>query len=164
MFSTDADVQSLMAAALKVSSFGALPPYWTTIVQRAHQAAYNEIRMALMRRGFNPAQIAAWDSGVEYELWLSCWWCCVFGGGFQNYDPTWVRELNRRKNDLSCVEVSNAGVWQPPGIGPPTGPGQAFAGSQDRYASGFSPLPDGGCGVRWFGSCGINGESCNGEW
>ncbi len=158
MFVPDSDVQDLMAAALKVSSFGALPPYWTTIIRRGHQAAYNEIVMALMRRGFNPAQIAAWDSGSEYELWLSCYWSCVYGGGFQNYDPTWVRELNRRKQDLAFVEVSNAGVWQPPGIAPPTGPGQAYTAGGVGSNVNLSALPDG------WGCCGINGESCNSSW
>lgn len=163
MFTPDSDVENLMAAALKVASFGDLPPYWTTIVQRAHQAAYNEIYMALVRRGFNPAQIAAWDSGAEYELFLSCWWACVFGGGFQGYDQTWVRELNRRKGDLPNIEVSNAGVWQSPGIAPPTGPGQAYTAGGVGSGTNFSPLPDGVRGLHWPGL--IWQESCpDGEW
>jgi hypothetical protein len=144
MFVADSDIQVLMAAALKKATFADLPNYWTNIIQRAHQAAYNEIYMALVRRGFSPAQIAAWDSGPEYELFLSCWWSCVFGGGFHAYDPTWIRELDRRKNQLPTVEVSNAGVWQPPGIAPPAGPGQAYSAAQERFNFGFGPLP-GGC-------------------
>jgi len=138
-------IESILGTQLKQGSFAALPEYWTNIVGVSHPKAYNEIYMALMRRGFTAAQINAWDSGAEYELDISLWWCLVYGAGLQAYDPKWVAQLDRRRNMLPTVEISNAGVWQAPGIPPPTGPGQAYAAPQERWNWGFGPPLRSGC-------------------
>lgn len=154
MFASDQDVENLVAAELHKLGFPALPQLWTPLAQRAHQRAYQEIYMALVRRGWTPAQIAAWDLGPAFELSLSCFWALVMGGMQHKADPTFIRTLDVRKA-LETVEVSNGGVWQIPGNLPPGGPGQAYAGQQQIHQNfRFEPC----CGQR---SCGQYGESCN---
>ena len=158
MYLQDSDIEIALASLLKVASFASVANYWTDIVQKSHAAAYQDIFNALIRRGFTPAQIAAWDRGPEFENHIALFWCLVNGGGLQQYDPTYIKMLDRRP-ELRTVEVSNNGVWQSPGIAPPSGPGQAYAAAQERHNFGFGPLSIAG-GRRW----GENWSESNPDW
>jgi hypothetical protein len=116
--------------------------------------------MALIRRGFNQAQIAAWDRGGEFELFISEWWCCVLGGGLQAYDQKWVAALERRRTELKTVEVTNGGIWQAPAVAPPGGPGQAYSAPQ-AIPQYFGP-PIGGCYSG--GYYGYESDPYYGDW
>lgn len=151
MFLPDTDIQTALAAILKTASFGDLPNFWTVIVQNAHPQAFNDIQTALLRRGFSVAQVQAWDQGPYFERTQTLYWCLVNGAGLHNYDPKYIVMLDRRR-ELPTVEVTNGGIWQAPAITPPTGPGQAFAGGQERHTHGFSPLPNGGRGLNYPGN------------
>ena len=154
MFCTAPDVANSLAAALKVPDLGSAAPYWATIIQAAQQSAYQDIYRSLIRRGFAPAQIAAWDAGPEFERHLTVFWSLVNGGALQDYSEQFIKMIDRRP-ELPNVEVYNAGIWQAP-LQP--APGQAFVSYQSVVNPGFCPP------INGSGNCGGNnndGYNCD---
>ena len=67
MFTSDGTAQQDLADVLKLSGTAALAGWQVNLVNRLHQAAYNQILAALVARGYTPAQVQSWDAGADFE-------------------------------------------------------------------------------------------------
>lgn len=118
MFLNDAQILAALAAQMKQVDPGTgaslLPAYWNGIVATQHAKAYNEIVTKLAERGYNAAQIAAWDRGAEYETDLALYWCLTIGAGLSSANDQFIKQLDRRE-DLIKVSVTNSSVLVNPG-------------------------------------------------
>ncbi len=140
MFLTDADIGLSLSQIFKVADYAALltkAPYWSQIVTQSHASAYQDVYQGLINRGFSASQIAGWDRGAEFENDQSLYWCLVKGGGLQDYDPKYVKMLDRREEIGNMQQLIVGGVWQKPGL---PEPGQAETGPISVANSVF-PLP-----------------------
>jgi hypothetical protein len=109
-FLTDDNIEDALVAMLKLESAADLPDYAPEVIPKAHAAGYNEIVRRLSARGFTAAQIAAWDSGDEFERDLSLFWCLVKMATLRaNLDQTVFQALDRRA-ELKDVPVTNGNV------------------------------------------------------
>ena len=125
---------------------GDLQGFWTSIVTRANQAAYQEIVGRLAERGFNPVtQIFNWDRGVEFQTAIGVWWCLVHNAALQtdSYQAQALledhKQLDRRWELKDCAVMIN-NVWTNP-----QGPvGQAISGAND-LTCGYTPEPPQWC-------------------
>lgn len=134
-FLTDGQLETALAAALKVASVSDLDDYWDTIVPQANAAAYQEILGRLLRRGFTKAQVDAWDRGSEFQRDIGLYYALIKGGVYAGYDPRTVQALDRRK-ELDSVLVFVSGVWKTPEESPGT------CGSGSLSPSGIFNFPD----------------------
>lgn len=97
-----------------------LPAFWTGLATDGQQRAYQEIVGALDNRGFNAAQIAAWDEGPSFERDMALYYALNGGGRADDVGSS----LNRFKQ-LAGIAVSIGGVWTQPGL---AAPGQVTTG------------------------------------
>lgn len=112
-FTSTTTLKARLAGMLKISDPDDLAAYWTDIVSDSLTAAYNEIRSALARRGYNTTQIAAWDRGSEFETDLGLFWCLTKGAGLGAPDGRWIEKLDRRE-ELKTVDVTIDGEMVTP--------------------------------------------------
>jgi hypothetical protein len=146
-FITDAALNTAVQNALAKTE--PLAAFWATVITQANAMAYGDIAGALTERGFNQAQILAWDRGVEFQTALGIFWALDQAAmkDPETYSKTAMKEYDRRdelrgnpaKNILP-VAVLNGGVWQDPA----TTVGQAVTGHVQGYPhtsqpSGSSP-------------------------
>lgn len=91
-----------------------LPQRYASVVSDANTAAYQDIRRALLGRGFTVAQIDAWDDRVEFNRDLGLYW--IFAGQpNQSADDTWIEKLNRREELLTIPVLISGEVVEPGG-------------------------------------------------
>lgn len=110
---TDAALESKAHDRLGLAASEDLPDRYASVVTDANTAAYQDIRRALLRRGFTQAQIDAWDDRVEFNRDIGLYW--IFAGQpNQSADDTWIEKLNRRE-ELETVAVMIDGEVVEPG-------------------------------------------------
>ncbi len=109
---TDDDLKGLIAAATK-TTVDELPAYWDDVATRANAAAFNLIRVALLKRGFTAAQVNAWDSLDDYRADLALWSAFTKYAVLEEYDQKSLATLDRRK-ELVDVDVTVGGVLVAP--------------------------------------------------
>jgi hypothetical protein len=110
VFLPNAQLKTRLAAMLKYDE-ASLPDYWDVIIADANESAYGSIISHFLNRGFTQSQIDAWDQGEEYQRDIGLFWCLVKGGGLHNYDPTFVKLLDRR-NELKEIQLETLGTPQ----------------------------------------------------
>ena len=119
---------------------GDLLPFWSSIITRANQAAYQEIIARLSERGFIFAtQIQYWDRGVEFQTAIGLWWCLVHGAALAT-DSYQAQALDKEKQQLDrrwelkeCAVLIGM-VWQDP-----TGPVGLPSVGQNDLLCGYAP-------------------------
>lgn len=143
-FIDDQALQKYVAAVLHRSGVAVTTDvqqstFWPAIVSQANLAAYNEIFDRLIRRGWTPAQIAAWDRGAEVQTAIGAF-NAVRDGGFLDQVQTAILENLKRyfdetnpKNVLDNTLVTNSQQWQIPGDAPGTVGTGALDTSQDMF-------------------------------
>ncbi len=111
MFATNA---AILQRIMDVFQVTALPAGWaSTIVPDCHARAYGDIVSLLSARGYLPAQIAAWDRGLEFEQDLALYYALMKGASLFKFDPELVKTYDRR-GELCHVNLTAAGVFQAP--------------------------------------------------
>lgn len=71
-FCTDADVKTSVAnSALSKLAANIAPVKWDNAVLNANQAAYDLIHDHWISQGYTAAQVAAWQSGRTYQLFMA---------------------------------------------------------------------------------------------
>ncbi len=111
---TDTDVQTTLAAMLKRADLNSIEGYWTALITQCNAAGYNEVRGALLNRGFTLAQIDAWDRREEFNRDLALWWVGVKGEAyFSDAEKQMLAKLDRRE-ELETVAVVASGALQSP--------------------------------------------------
>ncbi len=130
-FLTDSELVSAVAQVLRqqgvtLSTAWYDPITGTGIIPDANQAAYRDIRGALLMRSFGANQVDNWDRGREFNLDLGIFWSLVKGAGLYAYDDRWVERLDRRKELKEVlVEVAGGATTPPTGVPPGIGYGHA---------------------------------------
>ncbi len=112
-FITSSDVLQDISDALKQSGPAALPTWWTNVATQALQQSYYDILGLLLARGFNQAQVDAWDRGAEYQHDLALMYALKRGASVESIDENLLTLLDRRE-ELKTVQVFAAGVWVRP--------------------------------------------------
>lgn len=111
---TDDDVKETLAAMLKRAAVASTEDYWLGLVPQCNVAGYNEVRGALLNRGFTLAQIDAWDRREEFNRDLALWWVGVKGEAyFSDAEKQMLAKLDRRQ-ELETVAVVADGALQSP--------------------------------------------------
>lgn len=104
------ELNTILTAALsRIELDAASQTNWDKIVSDSNEAAANDIVRVLVGRGFTKAQVDAWDSRKEFNRDLGLFWCLVKGGVKGNYDPEFIRMLDRRA-ELEAVVVTVDGA------------------------------------------------------
>ena len=114
-FITPTEIKSRFCNMLKLDVNS--PPEWMDdLIEDALDAAYQDIVAALSARGFTQAQIDDWAAGPAFNKDIGLWWACVKAGAFgAEYNPTLVKELDRRKELTTYEVVSSGGTRTEPG-------------------------------------------------
>jgi hypothetical protein len=112
------EVKNALIALLKHGGESDLAQHWDTICAQAAEYALNEVKGGLLRRGFQLADVAAWDRLYEFTLDLSLWKALILGGAYSGFDGATVQALDRRK-ELADVLVFVNGVWVQVSAGSP---------------------------------------------
>ena len=100
--------------------------FWPPIVTQASASAWGEIRDRLIRRGWTPAQVSAWDRGAECQKQIGTYNALRDGGCLENFSETFLRNMMRyfdptiEGNILDSTLITDGGVWQTPGDTPGT--------------------------------------------
>ena len=119
-----------------------LRQHWDSIISAAIDFGYGEIVSAFGQRGYTPAQVAAWDRGLEFHRDIAAWYALqrmkVLSPDSYNGDT--LKTLDRRldlrgdkSKDWPAVVLTIGGVPQNPGGTwgqPSTGP---LDTSQDMF-------------------------------
>lgn len=94
-------------------------PRWDRHCADASAAAYQDIRGALLARGFTDDQINAWDRLEEFSRALGTYWALYAGMGLQGgYDDRF--EQFDRRAELATIPVTIDGALQLPALGDPS--------------------------------------------
>lgn len=152
-FITTAELETEIAAALKLAAAADLQTFWDTVIARVNVSAYQEIVGQLIRRGYTKAVIDTWDRGAEFQRDLGLYFAFTSPQGAGAFDTKTLAQWDRRKElETVIVFVSGAPVK-------PTDPNSAteVVGFGDRVETGgifdFPEFTDGsqdtGEGTKW---------------
>lgn len=100
---TSAQIKTQLAHCLKIAE-ASLPSYWDQHVATAATFARQEVRGRLLERGFEAADVDAWDRLYEFTLDLGVWKSLMLGGEYASFDPAALDALDRR-GELAGVTV-----------------------------------------------------------
>lgn len=130
------------------------PSYWPGTVSRANTEAAGEITDRLIRRGWTPAQVSAWDRGIEVQTKIGLYFALRDGGALEGFNPEFINALKRffdpeiRSNVLDNTLLTSGSVWATP----KDTPGTVGVGAMDTSGDMFVIDPnDGRIGrtTRW---------------
>ena len=110
-FVTDADVKaSVVQAALSKGVADVSATKWDKAVSDANQAAYDLIRDHWTDLGYSPAQIAAWQSGRTYQLFIARYQALMDGAGDNDKGLSeWRKELDYWRGKLDALTTIISG-------------------------------------------------------
>lgn len=115
MFNERGIVLQAVSDTLQQVGVGNLPAQWENIAAQCQTWAYNEILSALSGRGFTPAQIAAWDRGVEFELDLAIFRALSRGGALANLNADFIKSFDRRSELKEVIYTTTGAIQDPQG-------------------------------------------------
>jgi hypothetical protein len=116
-FTTDAQVKQDVADVLH-TALANLPTWVDNVVERVHEAAYQEIVEKLTSRGFTSAQILAWTQGEMYERSIALWYFFTSPQAIGVYDKQALETWERYRSGLKSVTIAGSSGWTTPGDTP----------------------------------------------
>lgn len=131
---TQTQLEQALADTLKVD-IADLQDYWQRIAAQALIDSTAYLTQLLLQKGYTSAQIDSWDYIVSYSQDYAIYLSLVKGGGLADFDPEFIKQLNRAPQLKDITSISIGGVMQTPAASDGAGveAGEMYAGSIEEF-------------------------------